>query len=503
MSTSASHVELAEDDVGPSTTPSSSTASTPLCPICCEEDDAVVLSTCQHWSCGACLVRWMEKEESSGRDTGPTCPFCRMAIHEGDILRVMGRPFCQRMEATVGEATGDDEIDDLTLHWISQNTMPCPFCQNRIERSDGCDHMECLCGYQFCYCCGGAYGRCRCESPGHEFDGNIALTPPLRDNEGRVDLGLCIRRRVVRLERSNKRSNNVQEEREHWTYSEENPSVCTFNGRWMFSSKTRSSSIAMLTHQLRHESIHYERESRRHLDFWGRQYIIQNATWLFLHRGADVKSMHQLIVRDDIREARNEQKEYNYSEEMHYSDWEYWFGYWFGTELPAYKAIYDRLLKSIKFGWMWIMIGNATVQEHLNRFSVALERIEKVLMSDVLHKTEHWRHHSERWHAEFEDMWRFKCWLRSLCQCRNCRQSNNVLGRSQPCNAISSVEEVCHETLLDSSYVTLRRMRGVSTKKTCRARRPSKTSSKSKSRSKISPQTRWKRKQALKAWSAD
>ena len=499
MSTSVSHAELAEDDVGPSTPPnheapptSSSTASTPLCPICCEEDAAVVLSACQHRSCGACLVRWTEKEESSGRDTGPTCLFCRMAIHEGDILRVMGRPFCPRMEAAVGEATEDDEIDDLTLHWISQNTMPCPFCQNRVEKSDGCDHMECLCGYQFCYRCGGAYGRCLCVSPGDEFDGNIALTPPLRDNEGRVDLGLCIRRRAVRLERSN----NVEEEWEHWTYSEENPSVCTFNGRWMFSSKTRSSSIAMMTHQFRHESISYERESRRHLDNWAHD--IQNATWLFLHRGADAKSMHQLIVRDDIREARNEQKEYNYSEEMHYSDW----GYWFGCEYGQYKAVYDRLLKSLKFGRI---IGNAKVQEHLNRFSGALERMEKVLVSDVLHKTEHWCHHSERWSDDFEDIWRFE---RSLCQCRNCRRSTSivrVLGRSQHCNASSFVEEVCHETLLDSSYVTLRRMTGVSTKKTCRARRPSKTSSKSKSRSKMSPQTvaRWKRKQALVAWSAD
>jgi hypothetical protein len=264
----------------------------------------------------------------------------------------------------------------------------------------------------------------------------------------------------------------------------------------MFSSKTRSSSIAMMTHQFRHESISYERESRRHLDNWAHD--IQNATWLFLHRGADAKSMHQLIVRDDIREARNEQKEYNYSEERHYSDW----GYWFGCEYGQYKAVYDRLLKSLKFGRI---IGNAKVQEHLNRFSGALERMEKVLVSDVLHKTEHWCHHSERWSDDFEDIWRFE---RSLCQCRNCRRSTSivrVLGRSQHCNASSFVEEVCHETLLDSSYVTLRRMTGVSTKKTCRARRPSKTSSKSKSRSKMSPQTvaRWKRKQALVAWSAD
>jgi hypothetical protein len=264
----------------------------------------------------------------------------------------------------------------------------------------------------------------------------------------------------------------------------------------------------MLTHQLRHESINYERTSRRYLDSWAHD--IQNATWLFLHRGADAKSMHQLIVRDDIREARNKQKEYNYSEEMLYSDWEYWFGYecnggywfgfWAGWEYGQYKAVYDRLLKSLKFGW--IIIGNAKVQEHLNRFSSALEQMEKVLVSDVLHKTENWCQHSERWSNEFEDILRFE---RLLCQYRNCRQLNNALGRSQPCNAISSVEEVCLETLLDSSYVTLRRMTGVSKKKTCRARRPSKTSSKSKARSKISPQTvaRWKRKQALIAWSAD
>ena len=132
MSTSASHAELAEVDVGPSTPPnheapptSSSTASTPLCPICCEEDAAVVLSACQHRSCGACLVRWTEKEESSGRDTGPTCPFCRMAIHEGDILRVMGRPFCPRMEAAVGEATGDDEMKSMISRSIGSAKTRC------------------------------------------------------------------------------------------------------------------------------------------------------------------------------------------------------------------------------------------------------------------------------------------------------------------------------------------------------------------------------------------
>ncbi|KIW35378.1 uncharacterized protein PV07_02076 [Cladophialophora immunda] len=30
----------------------------------------------------------------------------------------------------------------------------CPTCANMVERTDGCEHMDCICGVEFCYLCG-------------------------------------------------------------------------------------------------------------------------------------------------------------------------------------------------------------------------------------------------------------------------------------------------------------------------------------------------------------
>ena len=121
----------------PSASPSIPSAN-PVCPLCCDEDSTsmtgastVVLSACQHQSCGNCLIRWVERTESSGRlNVGPTCPFCRVGISECDVLRLMGRTYRPRIpeDAAVEGGTSvvddddDDEIDELTLHWINEHT---------------------------------------------------------------------------------------------------------------------------------------------------------------------------------------------------------------------------------------------------------------------------------------------------------------------------------------------------------------------------------------------
>ena len=64
-----------------------------ICPVCFDGcSSEVVLSSCIHSSCKMCLARWIEREEETGRPSGPTCPFCRMVIAEKDVAKIMDRP---------------------------------------------------------------------------------------------------------------------------------------------------------------------------------------------------------------------------------------------------------------------------------------------------------------------------------------------------------------------------------------------------------------------------
>ncbi|KAL9300651.1 putative IBR domain, E3 ubiquitin ligase RBR family [Arabidopsis thaliana] len=47
-------------------------------------------------------------------------------------------------------------VDDIKLKLLANENMwrQCVMCRHLIELSDGCNHMTCRCGYQFCYGCG-------------------------------------------------------------------------------------------------------------------------------------------------------------------------------------------------------------------------------------------------------------------------------------------------------------------------------------------------------------
>jgi hypothetical protein len=375
-------------------------------------------------------------------------------MSECDVLGLMGRPYRPRMteDAAVGEVSvvddDEDEIDELTLHWINEHTKACPYCGNRVEKSDGCDHMECLCGYQFCYSCGGAYGRCECCDPYDRFDCNNGLGEPLRDNDGRVDLRLCMRRREVRKERSDR----------------------------------------------------YRDDQR---------YIIQNATWLFLRRGAEFKAMDQLHIRDNIRGKCERKDEDNSNEQRIFSNWDCCFGYHTYYMYGRYWAIHDRLLKSLKNR---MIIGDRRVEENLNRFSIVLEQLENEVMCDVALKItyldweDNWDEDNElwaRWGNEYTYIVRYE---RSICRCRQCRRPACYgcdLRSSHPCGS----GFLADGTPQDSAYVALRKMTGASRKKTRRetARKSSKKSSRSKPGTKMPPKpaARWKRRKAQLSWSED
>jgi len=49
-----------------------------------------------------------------------------------------------------------------TLEYIKKNTVKCPSCETSIEKIDGCNHMTCICGAEFCWNCHKYYEQCRC-----------------------------------------------------------------------------------------------------------------------------------------------------------------------------------------------------------------------------------------------------------------------------------------------------------------------------------------------------
>ena len=51
----------------------------------------------------------------------------------------------------------------------------CPKCKVWVEKSEGCDHMKCRCGSEFCYACGGKYKECACYKSEEQYLRNAQL----------------------------------------------------------------------------------------------------------------------------------------------------------------------------------------------------------------------------------------------------------------------------------------------------------------------------------------
>ncbi|KAM0882341.1 hypothetical protein ACQ4PT_032361 [Festuca glaucescens] len=93
------------------------------------------------------------------------CPECH-----GDICINCGVPWhimmgCDEYQSLPLE---DRDAGDLSLNRLAQNNRwrRCNGCRSMIELTQGCFHMTCWCGHEFCYSCGAEYNRgvqtCQC-----------------------------------------------------------------------------------------------------------------------------------------------------------------------------------------------------------------------------------------------------------------------------------------------------------------------------------------------------
>ncbi|CAK1357497.1 unnamed protein product [Cercospora beticola] len=74
-----------------------------------------------------------------------TCSICKSPSHSGDCPE-------------------DEALNQLINTAESRQWQRCYQCKSMVELTQGCNHMGCRCGAQFCYVCGLKWKTCTCEA---------------------------------------------------------------------------------------------------------------------------------------------------------------------------------------------------------------------------------------------------------------------------------------------------------------------------------------------------
>jgi hypothetical protein len=78
---------------------------------------------------------------------------------------------CIRCGASAHNGSECEDAHEASLNGVADNEgwVRCTKCRHLIQRMDGCDHMTCHCGAEFCFCCG-AMPHCgvTCKKEGKE-----------------------------------------------------------------------------------------------------------------------------------------------------------------------------------------------------------------------------------------------------------------------------------------------------------------------------------------------
>eukprot|EP00177_Eucheuma_denticulatum_P002523 GFKZ01004527.1.p1 GENE.GFKZ01004527.1~~GFKZ01004527.1.p1 ORF type:complete len:315 (-),score=33.03 GFKZ01004527.1:352-1296(-) len=123
----------------------------------------------------------------------------RLSRFQCEILKKDDETALPSMETEAADKTGHEDSDDGILMSL-MDTMGwkrCPDCGMGIERTQGCPHMVCVCGGEFCYSCGerwlgrgqGCPRQCGLP-PGHD---GLGMELPARFDELRDEVWERIR----------------------------------------------------------------------------------------------------------------------------------------------------------------------------------------------------------------------------------------------------------------------------------------------------------------------
>jgi hypothetical protein len=124
--------------------------------------------SCGHACCRSCMATWAEIAINDQK-LRIKCPAlgCSYSLWDQDLRELVSdEAFAHHQEhksADYLKHLKKTIKKDVSLKlWLHKHARPCPDCHVIVSRSEGCNHMTCVCGTRFCYACG--FKRCRCYS---------------------------------------------------------------------------------------------------------------------------------------------------------------------------------------------------------------------------------------------------------------------------------------------------------------------------------------------------
>ncbi|KAF7189660.1 putative E3 ubiquitin-protein ligase ARI10 [Pseudocercospora fuligena] len=113
------------------------------------------------------LVQTFEAKEPELKDHNPVyCHACKQYIDDSQRKNSLAScPSCPSMRTCIeckkaahaGECSEDPDEKKLRERAREEGWKICPRCRTVIEKAEGCNHITCACGAEFCYLCGEEY----------------------------------------------------------------------------------------------------------------------------------------------------------------------------------------------------------------------------------------------------------------------------------------------------------------------------------------------------------